>query len=66
MIIGDRTAKKYLTQYGYDACYKNILALKDEVGADYGREDYNVLDDLMDDAINNLESMNRLTKHLNN
>ena len=60
MEIGNRTAEKYLKTYGYPTDYKNVLALKDEVASDYDREDYNTLDDLMGDAINNLADMNRL------
>ncbi len=60
MEIGNRTAEKYLKKYNFSADYKNVLTLKDEVESDYDREDYSTLDDLMDDAINNLDSMGRL------
>ena len=60
MIIGNRTAVKYLRKYNYSLDPQNVLTLKDEVESE-DREDYDTLDDLMSDIIGNLKSMNRLT-----
>lgn len=62
MIIQDSTATKYLKKYNFQTTYKNILALKDECGSDYDREDYGSLDDLMDDAIMGLSELGKLEK----
>jgi len=53
--ITNKTAEKYLKKNGYLPNYRNVLVLKDKCELDYDREDYESLDDLMSDAISDLE-----------
>lgn len=58
----NKTIEKHLARLKYQVTYPNTLAVKDELESDYDREDYESVDDAIEDAIENLESMHRLTR----